>query len=141
MKRRKYEAITQGSYYAWTKRSTLSRTMRQPTLQAEIIAMHKRTRETFGLERLQRALGAAGVETGVHSVKRIRKTLRLRCKQKKMFKATTNSRHNLPVAPNLPKQDFKADAPNRAWVTDLTYLSTNGETSGTNPEVSAADPG
>jgi putative transposase len=114
--------VSVAGYYAWKKRGPSSRTMRQPRLQAEIIAMHKRTRETFGPERLQRELGAAGVEIGVYSIKRIRKTLGLRCKQKKKFKATTNSRHNLPVASNLLKQDFKVDAPNRAWVTDINNV-------------------
>jgi transposase InsO family protein len=43
---------------------------------------------------------------------------------KKKFKATTNSRHNLPVAPNLLNQDFTVDAPDRAWVGDITYVAT-----------------
>ena len=40
------------------------------------------------------------------------------------FKATTNSRHGLPVAPNLLEQDFSATAPNQKWVGDTTYLAT-----------------
>ena len=48
----------------------------------------------------------------------------LRAKGAKKFKATTNSNHNLPVAPNLLKQDFKAEAANLKWVGDITYLWT-----------------
>lgn len=40
------------------------------------------------------------------------------------FKATTNSKHNLPVAPNLLEQHFHADAPNQKWVSDITYIET-----------------
>ena len=38
------------------------------------------------------------------------------------FKYTTNSRHNLPIAPNLLEQNFKVTAPNTAWVGDITYI-------------------
>jgi putative transposase len=45
-------------------------------------------------------------------------------KAARKFKATTDSKHNLPVAPNRLEQDFNADAPNRKWVCDITYLWT-----------------
>lgn len=48
----------------------------------------------------------------------------LRAKAAKKFKATTNSNHNLPVAPNLLQQDFSATVPNQKWVSDITYLWT-----------------
>ncbi|EIQ44542.1 putative transposase, partial [Shigella sonnei 3226-85] len=37
-------------------------------------------------------------------------------KQKRKFRATTNSNHNLPVAPNLLNQTFAPTAPNQVWV-------------------------
>ena len=43
----------------------------------------------------------------------------------KKFKAATNSRHNLPVAPNLLQQDFTATSPNQKYVGDITYLWTD----------------
>ena len=49
----------------------------------------------------------------------------LRAKAAKKFKATTNSNHNLPVAPNLLQQNFSAAAPNQKWVGDITYLWTD----------------
>jgi len=48
----------------------------------------------------------------------------LRAKAARKFKATTNSKHNLPVAPNLLQQDFSATAANQKWVGDITYLWT-----------------
>ena len=51
--------------------------------------------------------------------------MNIRCKQKRKFKATTNSNHTLPVAENLLNQSFAAKQPNEAWVTDITYIPTN----------------
>lgn len=47
-----------------------------------------------------------------------------RAKGFKKFKATTNSNHNLPVAPNLLQQNFEATHPNQKWVSDITYIWT-----------------
>jgi len=46
-------------------------------------------------------------------------------KQKKKFKATTNSKHNLPVAPNLLNRQFEAPEPDRVYVSDITYIRTH----------------
>lgn len=90
----------------------------------EIRAAHNRTRQTYGPERLQRDLADNGIIVGVHRIKRIRKELGLRCCQKRRFKATTNSRHSLPVVENLLRQNFHTAAPNQVWLTDITYIST-----------------
>lgn len=41
------------------------------------------------------------------------------------FKATTNSNHRLPIAPNLLNQDFTCQGPNEKWCGDITYLWSN----------------
>ena len=41
------------------------------------------------------------------------------------FKATTNSRHTLPIAENILGQQFKVVAPNKVWVSDITYVPTD----------------
>ena len=48
----------------------------------------------------------------------------LAAKAARKFKATTDSDHGIPVAPNLLAQDFSATAPNQKWVCDITYLWT-----------------
>lgn len=93
-------------------------------MEIEITAAHKRTRETYGAERLQHELANNGIVIGIHRIKRLRKKLGLRCRQKRKFKATTDSRHTLPVADNLLNQRFEAAAPNRVWVSDITYVPT-----------------
>jgi transposase InsO family protein len=93
-------------------------------IEAEIRAAHKRTRQSCGPERLQKDLAENGVQVGVCRIKRIRKKLGIQCKQKKKFKATTDSKHTLPVADNLMDQHFETTAPGRVWVTDITYIPT-----------------
>lgn len=102
--------VSVSGYYAWRTRAPSQRAQRQPRLGIEILAAHQRTRETFGPARLQRDPAGHGVEIGVHSIKRVRQQLGLRCRQKRKFKATTNSQHALPVAPNLLNQNFKVGA-------------------------------
>lgn len=89
------------------------------------MAAHKRTRETYGAQRLQGDLAEHGIEVGVHRIKRIRRELNLSCRQKKKFKATTNSEHSLAVADNLLDQNFEVDSPSEAWVSDITYVGTD----------------
>jgi len=48
----------------------------------------------------------------------------LRAKTKRKFKMTTDSRHNLPVAPNLLNREFTPKEPNQAWASDITYIWT-----------------
>lgn len=116
--------VRASAYYAWVKRPLSIRQQREARLELEIRAAHKRTRQTYGPERLQRDLADNGVIVGVHRIKRIRKKLGLRCRQKRRFKATTDSRHSLPVAENLLGQEFESSAPNQIWLSDITYIPT-----------------
>jgi putative transposase len=117
--------VSPSGFYAWLKRSPSRHTRDEARLEVEIKAAHQRTRETYGPERLQKDLADHGIQVGVHRIKRIRKKRGLRCKQKRKFKATTDSRHGLPVADNLLDQDFTTTrAPNEVWLSDLTYIPT-----------------
>jgi putative transposase len=117
-------AVTTSGYYAWIKRPLSIRQREEMRLELEIRAAHKRTRQTYGPERLQRDLSDNGIVVGIHRIKRIRRKLGLRCRQKQKFKVTTDSRHSLPVAENLLNQNFEASAPNQIWLSDITYIPT-----------------
>jgi len=116
--------VSPSGYYRWLKRKPSKRAQEEGRLEVEIKAAHQRTRATFGPERLQHDLAEHGVKAGVCRIRRIRKKMGIRCIQKKKFKATTDSKHTLPVAENLLNQQFKAAAPNRIWLTDITYIAT-----------------
>jgi putative transposase len=122
--RRVLDVSTSG-YYDWQDRPLSKREQEELCLEIEIKAAHKRTRQTYGPERLQCDLAENGVRVGICRIKRIRKKLGIRCKQKRKFKATTNSRHKLPVAENLLGQQFKVYEPNKVWLSDITYVPTD----------------
>ena len=117
--------VSASGYYVWLDRPLSKRALEEMRLEVEIRAAHKRTRQTYGPERLARDLAEHGIRVGICRIKRIRKRLGLRCKQKRKFKVTTDSRHTLPVAENLLGQQFKVCAPNAVWVSDLTYVPTD----------------
>jgi putative transposase len=116
--------VSKSGYYKWLNRKPSKRVLEEGRLEVEIKAAHKRTRETYGPERLQHELKAQGVSVGICRIRRIRKKLGIRCKQKRKFKATTDSKHALPVAENLLNQEFEATRPNEVWLSDITYIPT-----------------
>ncbi|HHO0227033.1 TPA: IS3 family transposase, partial [Shigella flexneri] len=116
--------VYRSGYYNWVQHEPSDRKQSDERLKLEIKVAHIRTRETYGTRRLQTELAENGIIVGRDRLARLRKELRLRCKQKRKFRATTNSNHNLPVAPNLLNQTFAPTAPNQVWVADLTYVAT-----------------
>jgi len=117
--------VSESGYHAWRHRPHSERRQLNARLEIEILAAHQRTRETYGAERLHDDLADHGVRTSLHRVRQLRKKLGLCCKQKRKFKVTTDSKHHLPVAPNLLDRQFTVTAPNRVWVSDITYIATD----------------
>ena len=117
--------VSASGYYAWQDRPMSQHDRDELRLEIEVKAADKRTRQTYGAERLQYDLARHGVQVGVCRIKRIRAKLGIRCKQKRRFKATTYSNHNLPVADNLLNKQFQVSEANKVWVTDITYVATD----------------
>jgi putative transposase len=118
-------SVSASGFYAWVSRPLSEWAKEEMRLEVAIKAAHNRTRQTYGAERLQHELVKDGIRVGICRIKRIKRKLGLCCKQKRKFKATTDSRHKLPVAENLLKQQFKAYEPNAVWVSDITYVPTD----------------
>lgn len=117
--------VSRSGFYAATERKPSQRAQDDERLKVAIKAAHVQTRETYGVLRMWPELVAQGFETGRDRVVRLRRELGLRCKQKRKFKATTNSKHGFPVVENLLNQTFTPTRPNEVWVTDITYISTD----------------
>lgn len=118
--------VSECGYHAWRRRPPSRSSQENMRLEAEILAAHRRTRESYSAERLHSDLADHGVQVTPYRVRKLRKKLGLRCKQKRKFRVTTDSAHKLPVAPNLLNREFGVSAPNKAWVSDITYIPTDG---------------
>lgn len=117
--------VSKSGYYAWRDRKPSARKLEEERLKVAIKAAHERGRGTYGPEKIQDELAEVEkMAAGLSRIKRLRRQMNLRCKQVKKYKATTDSNHNLPVAPNLLNQDFAVAGPNQAWVADITYVAT-----------------
>ena len=117
--------VSESGFYAWRVRAPSERERENARLEIEIKAAHQRTRETYSSIRLHSDLADHGVQATQYRVRTLRKKLGSRCKQKRKFKVTTDSKHHLPIAPNVLKREFTVSAPNKAWVSDITYISTD----------------
>lgn len=78
----------------------------------------------MAVQKITKILPKQGVKVSQKTVARIMKDGDIRSKTKKKYKVTTNSKHHLPVYPNLLNQQFEADEPNQVWVADITYIWT-----------------
>jgi transposase InsO family protein len=112
--------VSRSGFYAWANGRPSEREQDDARLKVAIQAVHRQSRETYGTLRMQPELAAQGFDAGRDRIARLRRELGLRCKQKRKFKATTNSNHDLPVADNLLNQTFAPTRPNEAWVTDIS---------------------
>ena len=117
--------VSRSGFYAALERQPSQRAQDDERLKVAIKAAHVQTRGTYGVLRLQPELVSQGFNAGRDRIVRLRRELGLRCKQKRKFKATTNSNHAFPVAPNLLEQRFTPARPNEAWVSDITYVPTD----------------
>ena len=114
-------------FYAWRHRQLHPSTRQRRRVQFDetVKGAFVSRKGRCGSPRLVLDLQDAGHACDRKTVASSLKRQALRAKAAKKFKATTNSAHNLPVAPNLLMQDFAATAPNQKWVGDITYLWTD----------------
>jgi putative transposase len=116
--------VSPSGYYAWRERPLSERARANRKLVAEIRAIHAASRETYGSPRIHAELRACGFRVGKNRVARLMGAEQIRARRKKKRKITTDGQHAYPVAPDLLQRDFRAEAPNRKWLSDITFIST-----------------
>jgi putative transposase len=116
--------VSRSGFYAWSRRPASQRSLDDSRLVAEVAAIFDENKRRYGSQRITCELRDDGVRVGRHRVRRLMHQLGLRARRRRRWVRTTDSRHPHPIAPNLLARNFTVDAPNRAWVADITYLPT-----------------
>ena len=117
-------SVSSSGYYDWRDRAPSLRAQANAVLAGKIKVVFDEEHARAGAKRIEKRLKQEGVFAGRHRIAHIMRAQGWRAKAAKKFKATTNSNHKLPVAPNLLQQDFSAQQPNQKWVSDITYIWT-----------------
>ena len=116
--------VSRSGFYASQERGPSVRAVEEEKLAVAVAAAHKVGRGAYGSPRVHEELKADGVAVSRKRVARIMSELGLEGRRKRPFKATTDSKHDLPVAENVLERKFEVTAPDVAWVTDITYVWT-----------------
>jgi len=116
--------VSHSGYFGWRGRPESRRGGEDRALTTRIQVIHGESRKTYGSPRIHRELRSQGTAISRKRVKRLMREAGVQVKPQARFVRTTDSDHGMPVAPNLLQQDFSASAPDRRWVTDITYVAT-----------------
>lgn len=116
--------VSRSQYYTQLKSCATKRQREDQALLVEVKTAFDGSDQTYGAGRIVRELREQGTRVGKNRIWRLMKQHGLWVKTTKRFRVTTNSDHKRPVAPNLVKRNFSAEAPDRLWTGDITYIWT-----------------
>lgn len=118
--------VDRTSYYHWIKNGYIVQRVDEK-LNELIKVIFEQGRGNYGTRRIKKALGERyGFIVSNRRIGTIMKDLGLNVKTKKRYKInTTDSNHDLPIAPNILNRDFYASKPDEKYVGDITYIPTN----------------
>ena len=112
------------TYYEWRSQPGTVIPPEELALRQRMKALFRASRDSLGSRTMMRKLREEGFAIGRDRTRRLMKALNLKVKRKCKYKATTDSKHQLPVAKNVLNQAFSPRDPNQVWSADITYLWT-----------------
>jgi len=116
--------VSRSGYYRWLKRKPSQRHLDNQRLDTQIREIYEQSKGRYGSPKITQELRDQGRKVGKNRVAERMRKAGLRSKIRRKYRVTTNSKHKFPVAPNLLERNFTAQAPDRVWVSDITYLAT-----------------
>jgi transposase InsO family protein len=118
--------VSRSGFYTWLGRQESDRARENRDLTELIRGVFDDSREVYGAPRVFRTLRRSGMSCGRHRVARLMRAAGLHSKTKRRFRVkTTDSNHSFPIAPDRVDRDFRANAANQVWVSDMTYIPTD----------------
>jgi transposase InsO family protein len=118
--------VSRAGYYAWRSRPESQRSAANRKLVNDIRRVHRDACGRYGSPRIHRELKDQGRGVSRGRIERLMRHHGIRAIMARPRRVrTTDSRHDLPIAPNLLDRNFTAAAPNRIWLADITYVETD----------------
>jgi len=116
--------VSDSGFTSWQRSDGPKKWWSDRELLKRIREIHEETKAAYGSPRIYQELKGLGIPVSKGRVERLMRENGLRGRHKRRFKATTDSKHTLPVAPNRLEQNFVTERPDQAWTADITYIAT-----------------
>lgn len=116
--------VKRSGYYKWLKRRVSERLKERVRLLKRILEIFEESRETYGCPRVYEQLRSEGWTCNYKVVEELMRMNEISPRPKRRHQCTTDSKHNLPIAPNVLDRDFTVSEPDEVWVSDITYIDT-----------------
>jgi transposase InsO family protein len=116
--------VSSSGFYDWIERPESNRAQENRQLVTKISLCHKASKEIYGSPRIHRDLLDMGEQIGVNRVARLMNQHGIQSKMAKKFVITTDSKNTMQPAPDRLERDFDVEMPNKAWVSDTTFIPT-----------------
>jgi len=118
--------VSPAGYYAWRARPESRRSIANRALLDDIKRVHRDNHGCYGSPRIHHELRAQGRRTSRGRIERLMHRHGIRAVMARPLRVrTTDSHHDLPIAPNLLGRDFTTKALNQIWLADITYVETD----------------
>jgi transposase InsO family protein len=115
--------VSRSGYYRWLKRKPSQRHLDNQRLDAQIRQIYDDSKGRYGSPKITQELRDRGRRVGKNRVARRMRKAGLRSKVRRKYRVTTDSKHQFAVSPNLLERNFTEQAPDKVWVSDITYLA------------------
>jgi transposase InsO family protein len=116
--------VSASGYYKWRQGAPTPRQERRTKLLQRILEIFEESRQTYGCPRVYKQLRSEGFRCNKKLVEELMRKNEISPKRKRKYKATTDSKHDLPIAPNVLSREFTVEEPDEVWVSDITYVET-----------------
>ncbi len=116
--------VSKSGYYKWLSSVPGKRSIRRAGLLKEIVKVYELSERRYGSPRITEELNAKGIKVSEVLVAKIMRKNNIKSIVRKKYRITTDSSHCYPIVENVLDRNFSVCEPNRAWVSDLTYIHT-----------------
>ena len=117
--------VSESGYYHHNTHVCAQKRIHDQALLTHIRAIYAEVKGEYGWPRIWRALMAKGLTASKERVRKLMQLNGIYARGKRKFVVTTDSKHNLPIAPDLLQRNFNPAAPNQVWTGDITYIATD----------------